>query len=151
MPGAPFEYTFLDANLLGHYRAEQELGTIVSLFTVIGLTVACLGLFALMSLAVAERTKEIGVRKVLGASVSVIVALLARYFLRLVLIANLLAWPVAWFAMHRWLGTFAFRIGMTWWPFILSGCLALAVAVLTVGVQAVKAAMANPVEALRYE
>ena len=98
-----------------------------------------------------RRTKEIGIRKVLGATVPNLVALLSKDFVKLVLLANLIAWPVAWYAMHRWLQNFAYRISIEWWIFALAGGLALVIALLTVSTQAVKAALANPVESLRYE
>ena len=113
--------------------------------------IACLGLFAFAAFTVEQRTKEIGIRKVLGASVSSVTALLSRDFVQLVLLANLIAWPIAWFAMNRWLQNFAYRIEISWWVFLLAGGLALVIALLTVSVQAIRAALANPVESLRYE
>jgi putative ABC transport system permease protein len=112
---------------------------------------ACLGLFGLATLSAANRTKEIGIRKVLGASVSGIVELLARDFVKLVLVANVIAWPIAYFALNRWLQNFAYRIDLSWWLFLLSGGLAVLIALLTVSTQAIRAALANPVDSLRYE
>jgi putative ABC transport system permease protein len=113
--------------------------------------IASLGLFGLASYTIAQRTKEIGIRKVLGASVLGIVRLLAKDFIKLVLIANLLAWPAAYYATNRWLEDFAYRFEKGWWIFALAGGLALLIALLTVSFQAIKAALSNPVEALRYE
>jgi putative ABC transport system permease protein len=110
-----------------------------------------LGLFGLAAFTAERRTKEIGVRKVLGATVSNVVTLLSKDFLKLVLLANLIAWPLAWYAMNKWLQSFAFRVEMEWWIFAFAGGLALFIALLTVSAQAIKAALANPVEALRYE
>ena len=121
------------------------------MFAGIAIFVACLGLFGLVAFTAERRTKEIGIRKVLGASVSGIVMLLSKDFVKLVLIANVIAWPIAYWAMRDWLANFAYRINLDWQIFALSGGLALVVAVLTVGYQAWKAARANPVDALRYE
>jgi putative ABC transport system permease protein len=108
-------------------------------------------LFGLAAFTAERRTKEIGVRKVLGATVTNVVGLLSKDFVKLVLLANLIAWPLAWYAMNKWLQSFAFRVEMEWWVFALAGGLALLIALLTVSTQAIKAALANPVEALRYE
>ncbi|MGH7455738.1 MAG: ABC transporter permease [bacterium] len=117
----------------------------------IAIIIACLGIFALASYAAEERTKEIGIRKVLGASVGNVFNLLSKEFVRLVVIANFLAWPFAWVAMNKWLQDFAYRTVMDWQLFALAGGLVLLIALLTVSAQALKAALANPVEALRYE
>ncbi len=150
-PRAPFEYSFLDQDFDALHRADQRLGKIFSVFSSLAILIACIGLFSLSAFTAEQRTKEIGIRKVLGASVSGIIGLLSKDFVKLVLIANLLAWPVAWFAMNKWLQTFAYRIEIAWWIFLLAGGLALVIALLTVGTQAIKAALVNPVEALRYE
>ena len=113
--------------------------------------IACLGLFGLVAFAAEQRTKEIGVRKVLGASVTSIVALLSRDFLKLVLMAIVIASPVAWYAMNRWLSDFAYRIELGWWMFAIAGVLALVIALLTVSYQSIKAALMNPVKSLRTE
>ncbi|MGH7453049.1 MAG: ABC transporter permease, partial [bacterium] len=118
---------------------------------IIALFISCLGLFGLAAFSTEQRTKEVGVRKVLGASITSIITLLSKDFVKLVLWANLIAWPVAWFAIHRWLQNFAYRIDIGWWVFALSGGLAMLIAMLTVSTQAIKAALANPVETLRYE
>jgi putative ABC transport system permease protein len=151
VPNQPFVYTFLDDHLDQLYRAEQKLGRIFFVFSGIAIFVACLGLFGLVAFTAERRTKEIGIRKVVGASVGGIVMLLSRDFVKLVVLANVIAWPVAYWAMRDWLANFAYRIDLGWEVFVLSGGLALVIALLTVGYQAWKAARANPVDALRYE
>lgn len=150
-PEQPFGYGFLDSSLDRLYRAEERLGRLFSSFTLVAIFVASLGLFGLAAFAAEQRTKEIGIRKVLGASVAGIVGLLSKNFVKLVLVANIVAWPLAYFAMQRWLQNFAYRIAIGWWVFALAGGLALMIALLTVSAQAIKAALANPVESLRYE
>jgi putative ABC transport system permease protein len=149
--GMPFSYRFLDDDFAEMYRAEQQVGQITLIFTVLAIVVACLGLFGLSTFIAERRAKEIGIRKVLGASVEGLVQLLSKDFLRLVLIAFLIASPVAWYAMHSWLQDFAYRIDLSWWYFAGAGVLALFIALATVSVQAIKAAMANPVKNLRAE
>ncbi len=150
-PEWPFEYLFLDDNFDKQYRAEQRLGKIFGAFGFIAVLIAYLGLFGLAAFTAGRRTREIGIRKVLGATASGIVNLLSREFVKLVLVANLIAWPVAYVAMNKWLQSFAYRVDLGWWIFALAGALALLIALLTVSAQAIKAALANPVEALRYE
>ncbi|MFD2571043.1 ABC transporter permease [Spirosoma soli] len=150
-PNEPFRFTFLDADLQRQYEAEQRMGRIVTIASVLSIIIACLGLFGLATLAVARRTKEIGVRKVLGASVPSIVNLLAKDFLKLVFVAIIIASPLAWYGMHQWLQDFAYRIDIQWWVFVLAGVLALGVAFLTVSFQSIKAALSNPVKTLRAE
>ena len=150
-PNQPFSFTFLDEDLQRQYESEQRLGRIVTIASGLSILIACLGLFGLATLAVARRTKEIGVRKVLGASVPSIVNLLAQDFLKLVLVAILIASPLAWGAMHQWLQNFAYKIDVQWWVFLLAGVLALLVAFLTVSFQSIKAALVNPVTSLRSE
>jgi putative ABC transport system permease protein len=150
-PDQPFEFSFLDEDFDRLYRAEQRTGKIFGAFSILSILIACLGLFGLAAFTAEHRTKEIGVRKVLGASVPNLAGLLSKEFVRLVLLANLIAWPIAWYAMHQWLQDFAYRIDINWWVFTLAGGLALVIALLTVSTQAIKAALANPVEALRYE
>ncbi|HEX9654708.1 MAG TPA: ABC transporter permease [bacterium] len=147
----PFEYRFLDEAFEKYYVAEERLTETLGIFTMLAIAIACLGLFALAAYAAEQRTKEIGIRKVLGASVAGIMALLSRDFLKLVVLANVVAWPVAYFMMNRWLETFAYRIDLGWWVFALAGGLALLISLLTVGTQAIKAAVANPVDSLKYE
>jgi len=150
-PEAPFEYVFLDQHFARQYEAEQRSGTIALLFTAVAIFIACLGLFGLASHLVAQRTKEIGIRKVLGATIAGITGLLAKDFLKLVLLAILIALPLAWWAMNRWLEDFAQRIVLQWWLFALAATTALVIATLTVGFQSVRAALRNPVKGLRSE
>lgn len=150
-PGMPFEYSFLDEAFDTLYRSEQRQGTLFGIFALLAVFIGCLGLVGLASFTAESRTKEIGVRKVVGASVSDIILLLSKEFIRLVLVANVIAWPVAYLLMDRWLKDFAYRISLGIGIFLVSGALALAIAWLTVSFQAVKAALINPVDALRYE
>ena len=147
----PLEISFLDEKYDRLYKSEQQISTIVNWFTFLALAISCLGLFGLASFMTEQRTKEIGVRKVLGASVAGLVFMLSQSFTKWVIISNIVAWPIAWFVMQRWLQDFAYRIEIGWWVFALAGGMALAIALLTVSTQAIKAALANPVEALRYE
>ena len=147
----PFSYGFLDDSFEQMYRAEQRVGTLTFTFATLAILIACLGLFGLATFTAEQRTKEIGVRKVLGASVGSIVTLLSKDFLKLVLIAIVIASPIAWYAMNRWLQDFAYKIDMPWWVFALAGALAVGIALLTVSFQSVKAALMNPVKSLRSE
>jgi putative ABC transport system permease protein len=151
MPGTPFEFSFLDTVYDDQYRNEERTSRVFTIFTFFALFVACLGLMGLASFAAERRTKEIGIRKVLGASAPGIVLMMSREFTRWVLLANLIAWPIAYYIMHRWLQSFAYRSGIGLWVFVLSGLMALFIALMTVGFQAVRAAAANPVVSLRYE
>ncbi len=150
-PGYSFDYSFLDADLAKLYVNDGRFGGAVNGFAGLAILIACLGLFGLASFGVEERTKEVGIRKVLGASVTGIIRLLSSEFVKLVLVANLIAWPLAYYVMTRWLQGFAYRTAIGIWIFILAGAIALAVALITVGAHAVKAATANPVDSLRYE
>jgi putative ABC transport system permease protein len=150
-PNVPFEYSFLDQDYQKLYESEQRVSQAFTTFSVLAILIACLGLFGLASFMAEQRTKEIGVRKVLGATVSSIVGLLSKDFIKLVLAAFIVATPLAYFAMNQWLQDFAYRIDIGWWVFALAGGMALLIALLTVSTQAIKAALANPVEALRYE
>ena len=150
-PDALLQYSFMDDRLQNNYSQEARFGNIFMAFVVISLVIACMGLLGLAAFAAEQRTKEIGLLKVLGSSVLGVVSLLSKDFLKLVLIANLFAWPIAWFAMNRWLQNFAYRIDIGWWVFVLAGGLALVIALLTVSTQAIRAALANPVDSLRYE
>lgn len=134
-----------------NYSADVRTSRLVNYFTLITIFISCLGLLGLATFTAEQRTKEIGVRKVLGASVTSVVTLLTKDFLKLVLIAIVIASPLAWYAMHQWLQDFAYRIAIAWWVFAIAGMLATLVAVLTVGIQALKAAWANPVKSLRSE
>jgi putative ABC transport system permease protein len=151
VPDLPFAYSFLDDDLDAFYRSETRQAAVVGWAGGISIFLGCLGLFGLAALAAVNRTKEIGIRKVLGATSAHIAALLSKEFVRLVVVANLVAWPVAWVAMNGWLRNFAYRIGLQAWVFALAGGLSLLVALLTVGSQAMRSAAANPVETLRNE
>ncbi len=151
LPEIPFDYTFLDDRFEDLYKSEQRQGTIFTLFACIAIFIACLGLFGLSAFTITQRIKEIGIRKVLGASVGTIVALLSKDFLKLVVVAAVIAFPVAWYALHNWLQDFAYRINISWWVFIIAGTLAALIAFITISFQAIKAAIANPVKSLRSE
>ncbi len=150
-PQMPFEYSFLDQDYDNLYMNERQTRKLFSIFSFLAIFIACLGLFGLASFIADQKTKEIGIRKVLGASVAKIVKNLNKSFLKWVLIANLIAWPIAWFAMNRWLENFAYRIGLSWWMFVLAAVLAVFIALLTVSFQTVKAALKNPIDSIRYE
>ncbi|RAK03102.1 putative ABC transport system permease protein [Larkinella arboricola] len=147
----PFSYSFLDERFMKTYESEQRIGQILRIFSGLTIFVACLGLLGLATFTAEQRTKEIGVRKVLGASVGSIVGLLSKEFVKLVLIALVLASPVAWYAMDKWLQAFEYKIAVSWWMFALAGVLAIAVALLTISFQSIKAALINPVHSLRGE
>ncbi|MBS1564038.1 MAG: FtsX-like permease family protein, partial [Bacteroidetes bacterium] len=151
IPNGAFDYTFLDQYVQRLYADEQRTAKIVLCFSALAIFIACLGLFGLTAFMAEQRTKEIGIRKVLGASVTHVTALLSFNFLRLVLIAVLIGSPIAWWLMHRWLDNFAYRTSISWWIFPLAGIAALLVAFATTSFQAIKAAMANPVKSLRSE
>ena len=151
LPETPYAASFLDENFNQLYEAEQKQGTLISTFACIAIFIACLGLFGLSAFTISQRVKEIGIRKVLGASTENIVRLLSKDFLKLVGISTVIAFPAAWYAMHRWLEDFAYRTEMRWWIFVLGGCVAALIAFLTIGAQAIKAALANPVNSLRTE
>ena len=150
-PDAPFDYSFLDGELNALYRSEQRMGAVFIIFTVLSIFVACLGLFGLAAYTAERRTKEIGVRKILGGSVQSLVIMLSKDFVRLVLFSATIAFPVAWWFMHKWLQDFAYRISINWWVFAAAGVAVLLIALLTVSFQAIKAAIANPVKSLRTE
>ncbi|MFM9947812.1 MAG: ABC transporter permease, partial [Saprospiraceae bacterium] len=150
-PEQAFDYAFLDDNIDKLYRAESRLSQVISIATGLAIFIACLGLFGIATLSIAQRTKEIGVRKVLGASVAGITGLLAKDFMKIVLVSFVLASPIAWWAMNTWLDDFAYRVDLQWWIFALAGIGAVAIAFLTVGFQSVRAALANPVRSLRSE
>jgi putative ABC transport system permease protein len=150
-PDTPFEYHFLDEAYGSLYRTEQRMGTLFNYFTGLAILISCLGLFGLASFMAEKRTKEIGIRKVLGASVSGVVILLNREFIKWVLIANIVAWPAAYYLMFKWLQSFAYRTNMGVWSFALAALIAFAIAVVTVSYQSIKAAITNPVDSLRYE
>ena len=151
LPNQPFERMFMDERFDQLYRAEQRIGKIFGVFATLAVVIGCLGLFGLAAFTAEQRTKEIGIRKVLGASAPGIIQLLLREFVILVGIANLVAWPIAYFVMRRWLEDFAYRISPSVWIFLLAGMLTLFIALFTVSFQAVKAALADPIRSLRYE
>jgi len=151
VPAQPFNYTFMDTDFDNVYTAEQRTGTLFITFAVFAIVIGCLGLFGLVTYAAEQRTKEIGVRKVLGASVSGIVTMLSKDFAKLILIASLIAFPIAWWSMHKWLQSFAYRITISWWVFIVAATTATVIAMITISFQAIKAAIANPVKSLRTE
>ncbi|TSE08713.1 FtsX-like permease family protein [Aquimarina algiphila] len=150
-PGQPFNYYFMDESFNTTYRAEQRLGRIFIIFTILSILIACLGLFGLAAFNAEKRTKEIGVRKVLGASVSHITYKLTIDFLKLVGIAILISLPLGWFAMRKWLEDFSYRIEISWWVFVIAAFLAVCISILTVSYQSIKAAIVNPVKSLRTE
>jgi putative ABC transport system permease protein len=150
-PDQAFSYRFLDDAFARMYESEQRIGKIAGIFGVLAIFVSCLGLFGLASFTTEQRTKEIGIRKVLGASVSGITSLLAKDFLKLVVVAIVIASPLAWWLMQKWLSDFAYRIEIRWWMFALAGVVAVAIAFLTVSFQSIRAALSNPVKSLRSE
>ena len=147
----PFEYQFLDEHFKDVYRADSQVSNIVGILAALAIIISCLGLFGLASYSAEKRIKEVGIRKVLGASVQNIVGLLSKHFIKLVLIANLIAWPIAWLALNRWLQDYAYRVNISWWVFGIAGFTAMLIALLTVSFQAIKSAIANPVKNLRTE
>jgi putative ABC transport system permease protein len=149
--GIPFSYVFLDEQYAKLYTAEEHVGSIFTTFSVIAVIIACLGLFGLAAFMIRQRVKEIGIRKVLGASPVTITAMLSKEFIKLIVIASVISFPVTWYAMNKWLQDFAYRITIPWWVFIAAGGIALAVAILTISYQSIKAALANPVKSLRSE
>jgi len=149
--GLPFEFTFLDEKVNSLYENDNRAGRIVTLFSCLAIFVSCLGLFGLAAFVAEQRTKEIGVRKVLGAPLSNIMWLLTGQFIKWVFIANLIAWPAGYWVMSRWLEGFAFRASLSVWIFVASGAVALIIATLTVSSQVIKAALTNPAQSLKYE
>jgi putative ABC transport system permease protein len=151
IPNRPFSYYFLDEFFDRQYRSEERFGKLFLNFAVLAIFISCLGLLGLASYSTMQRTKEIGVRKVMGASVSNIINLLSKDFLKLVLISFFIAAPLSWFFMHQWLEDFAYRINISWWVFAVAGITALLIALFTISFQAVRAAITNPVKSLRTE
>lgn len=150
-PGEAFSYSFLNEDFNAMYNSEQRIAKICIAFSILAVFIACLGLLGLATYAAEQRTKEIGIRKVLGASIGNIAGMLSKDFLKLVVIAAVITFPIAWWAMHRWLQDFAFRITINWWIFLIAGLIALFIAMLTVSFQAIRAALSNPVKSLRNE
>jgi len=151
LPAVPFEYSFLDAEVQKQYETEITLSQIINSFTLMAILISCLGLFGLAAFSAEQRNKEIGIRKVLGASVTGIVGLLSKDFLKLVIIAMIIATPIAWYGMHKWLQDFVYKIDISWWMFVLAGAMAIFIALFTVSSQAIKAALMNPVKSLKTE
>jgi putative ABC transport system permease protein len=150
-PGREFKGSFIDDNIQQLYKQEQVMSIVFSTAAGIAIALSCVGLLAMVLLMIQQRVKEIGVRKVLGASVSHISVLIAKDFLLLVMIAVLIATPVSWLAMHKWLQDFAYRIEIHWWMFVVVGLAALLIAAISIGMNTVKAALQNPVKSLRTE
>ncbi|MDE3251953.1 MAG: ABC transporter permease, partial [Bacteroidota bacterium] len=151
LPNTAFDYQFLDTHVQNLYIAEQHTANTAAIFSLLAIFIACLGLFGLAAFTAEQRTREIGIRKVLGASVSGITELLTRDFLKLILLAIVIATPVAWWVMHTWLLDFVYRIQIAWWVFVLAGAVAIVIALITISFQSIKAATANPVKSLRSE
>jgi putative ABC transport system permease protein len=150
-PGYPLDFKFMDDTYGKMYKAEENLGSLIWIFTIMAIFIGCMGLFGLAAFSAEQRIKEIGIRKVLGASVFSITALLSKNFVRLVLISSIIAFPIAWWAMNKWLEDFSYRIAISWWVFVVAGIAALLIALITVSFQAIKVAVANPVKNLRTE
>jgi putative ABC transport system permease protein len=150
-PSMPFSYRFLDDAFDSMYRTEQRMGKLALAFSILAILVACMGLFGLATYAAEQRTKEIGIRKVLGAPVAGIVEMLSVDFIRLVIISALIAFPIAWWAMDKWLTNFAYRIDIKWWVFLVAAAISIFIALVTTSFQAIRAAMMNPVKSLRTE
>jgi putative ABC transport system permease protein len=150
-PNTPFDFSFLDSEFDALYHSEKRMGTVFGIFTTLSIFVACLGLFGLAAYTAERRTKEIGVRKVLGASVQGLIAMLSKDFIKLVLLSALIAFPIAWWSMNKWLEDFAYRINIGWEVFVIASLIAVLIALATVCIKSIKAALANPVKSLRTE
>ena len=150
-PGYPLDYQFMDETYGKMYKSEEKLASLMWIFTIMAIVVGCMGLFGLAAFSAEQRTKEIGIRKVLGASVLNIMGLLSRNFVVMVLLASVIAFPIAWWAMNNWLNDFPYRVNISWWVFAVAAVAALLVALITVSFQAIKAATTNPVKSLRTE
>jgi ABC-type antimicrobial peptide transport system permease subunit len=150
-PGYPVEYKFVDQEFDQYFKAETLIGKLAGVFATLAIIISCLGLFGLAAYMAERRTKEIGIRKVLGATATGLARLLSKDFLQLVSISCIIAFPIAWWMMHKWLSDYEYRIHISWWIFLAAGILAILIALLTVSFQAIKAAIANPVKSLRTE
>jgi putative ABC transport system permease protein len=150
-PGTLFSYGFLDERISGLYKKEDNVSQVLKIFAVLSILISCLGLFGLAAYSAETRTKEIGIRKVIGAGVANLVTLMSKDFVALVLIGNVIAWPLAWYAMHEWLQSFSYRIDIGWGVFAFSFLLTLFIALLTISYHCIKTAVANPVKSLRTE
>jgi len=146
-----FRFSFLDQNIATLYKSEQTEQTLFTIFSLLAIVIACIGLFGLASYSTLQRTKEISIRKVLGAMPRNIIMILSKDFLILVVIASLIAFPIAWWAMYKWLQNFSYRVDISWWIFLSAGLIAAMIAMLTISYQAIKAAIANPVNSLKTE
>jgi len=151
VPGVPFTYSFLDEEVQKQYETDISLSRIINSFTIMAIVISCLGLFGLAAFSAEQRSKEIGIRKVLGASVANVTQLLSKDFLKLVIIAFVIATPIAWWAMNKWLEGFAYKVPVTWWMFASAGLISIIIALGTVSFQAIKAAIANPVKVLNHD
>jgi putative ABC transport system permease protein len=150
-PGHPFDYFFLDDNFNSLYRSEKKMGSLFRFFTLLGIFISCLGLYGLSSYLLERRTKEIGIRKVLGASTPRILIMVSREFVRWIILANVCAWPIIYFVMTQWLENFVHRISIPYWAFLLSTVIVLTITLLTISYQSIKTALTNPADSLRYE
>ena len=150
-PNYPFQYHFLDDDYQQLYKSDTQVNILVRYFGMLAILISAMGLLALAAFTAEQRTKEIGIRKVLGASITNVVTLLSKDFMKLIILSMVIAFPIAWYVMDRWLGTFAYNIAIEWWMFALTGLLAIIVAILSVSFQSVKAALVNPVKSLRSE
>jgi putative ABC transport system permease protein len=150
-PGFPFEYRFLDEEFDTLYQSENRLGKMFSYFSILAIFISSLGLLGLASFMVEKRTKEIGIRKVLGASVSRIFLLLSQEFITWIFISNLIAWPIGWYIVNLWLKNFAYKTPLDWWVFVLAGLITGIIALITISSQTIKLSLSNPIKALRYE
>jgi len=150
-PDYPFTYSFVDEDYDALYKTEQRTGVLFNIFAVVAILISCLGLFGLAAFTAQVKTKEIGIRKVLGATVANIIQLLAKDFISLVFISLVIAIPIGWWAMNSWLQDFVYRISISWWVFLVAGMMAIMITVITVGMHALKAALANPVKSLKEE
>jgi ABC-type antimicrobial peptide transport system permease subunit len=151
LPAVPFDYLFADNEYTAKFAAEERVGKLAIFFTVLAVFISCIGLFGLASFVAEQRTREIGIRKVLGASVTNLWSMLSKDFIQLVAIACVVSIPVGWYVMHGWLQNYPYRVSITWWIFAVTGCGALLLTLVTVSWQAIRAALANPVESLRSE
>jgi putative ABC transport system permease protein len=151
VPQVPLQYAFVDDKVAEQYGSEQKMEGVFYGFSGLSLLIACLGLFGLSTFVVERKIKEIGIRKVLGASVSGIAGLISKDFLKLIALSVIIATPVAWYFMNNWLKDFAYRVDISWWMFLAAGAIAVVIAILTISVQTIKAALANPVKSLRSE
>jgi len=150
-PGEDFSYTFLSDEISALYQKEKKLSQVYFIFTIIALLITAIGIFVIAIYVAQRRTKEIGIRKVYGARISEIIFMLNKDFVKLVLIAIVIAWPITWFAMHKWLENFAYKTGLSWWIFVIAGVFAIGIALLTVSWQSFRAARRNPIKSLKYE